>query len=52
MREAYWTQRFNGARRLPELANGGAWKLPSFVSSATAAPLNAPAAHLESDPQR
>jgi cell wall-associated NlpC family hydrolase len=52
MREAYWTQRFNGARRLPELANGGAWKLPSFVSSATAAPLNAPAAHQDSDPQR
>lgn len=38
MRAAYWTQRFNGARRLPELAQAGsAWKLPGFVPSATLA---------------
>ena len=43
MREAYWTQRFNGARRLPELNNGTGWKMPSLLPSATAAQLSGPA---------
>lgn len=42
MREAYWTQRFNGARRLPELNNGTGWKMPSLLPSATAAQLSGP----------
>jgi len=44
MREAYWNQRFNGARRLPELSNGSGWKLPSLLPSATASTLSPPAA--------
>lgn len=34
MREAYWTQRFNGARRAPELAGNTTWRMPSLQGSA------------------
>ncbi|MCK6424767.1 MAG: C40 family peptidase [Burkholderiaceae bacterium] len=42
MRQAYWTQRFNGARRLPEL-EGSTWRLPPLLPSAVAAPRSAEA---------
>jgi hypothetical protein len=50
MRAAYWTQRFNGARRLPEL-NGSAdtWKLPAFLPSAVAS-AKAGAVHAPAEP--
>lgn len=54
MREAYWTQRFNGARRVPELNNGVAWKMPSIPSllpSANAATVT-PASVLGADAAR
>lgn len=34
MREAYWTQRFNGARRAPELAGNTTWRMPSLPGGA------------------
>jgi cell wall-associated NlpC family hydrolase len=52
MREAYWTQRFNGARRVPELNNGVAWKMPSLPSllpNANATTLNTPPTTLGSE---
>lgn len=34
MREAYWNQRFNGARRAPELAGNTHWRMPNLTGAA------------------